>query len=185
MNRRQFFTVATSALVSLRIANQNALAKLEYVAAATPVSSPEASFELEDLSQLEGFYLGVLLTWLEMLEDSIDALYLGIELIEADEISREASAALLMPLGVWKQLAIDSQRFTGPGQFEAASEHAKNALDHLGSSAEIISKGIVEQNAMAITLGTEHINLGTEHIGLLIDSLPFARPRRQQILSDA
>lgn len=183
MNRRQLISAAVPSLGVLFATNRLALAKMKNVA--TPIASenPKPEIVLEDYSHEEALYLGTLLTWLELLEDSLDGMYEGIDALEDDSESSEAQAMLLMPLGVWKSLPQDAQKFDGPEVFALVQEYAVNAFTHLGSAADIISTGVVAVNPTALHLGTEHIYLANDEIGKLMAALPFERPRRDEFFS--
>ncbi len=180
MNRRQIITSTLPSLGMLLATNRLALAKMQELATPDARDRSKPEIELTDYSHEQSIYLGVLMTWLEILEDSIDALYQGIDAVEVEPESEAAKATMLMPLGVWKFLARDVEKFEGPEVFAFVQHYATSALSHLGSAADIISTGLLAGSATAITLGTEHINLATEDIGKLMAAMPFARPRRDQ-----
>lgn len=182
MNRRQLFSATSASLGLLLVSNRLALSRLQYLATPTAEYEDKPQFFFDDYSPRETMYLGVLLTWLELLEDTIDTLYEGIDAVDVDPDSDEAKAMMLMPLGVWRHLTVDTARITAPESFEVVQEHTLSAFSHLGSAADIISTGVINGNATAITLGTEHINMATEHVGGLVAALPFGRPRRADIL---
>lgn len=180
MNRRQLFTATVPSLGLLLANNRLALARMQGLATPDATDRTKPDIELDEYSREEALYLGALMTWLEMLEDSLDAMYEGIDAVEADAESGSAQAMMLMPLGVWKHLSIDTQRFEGPLSFSLVHHYAVSALAHLGDAAEIISTGVVSSSSTAITLGTEHIHMASDEIGKLMDALPFERPRREE-----
>ena len=180
MNRRQLITATLPSLGLLLANNRLALARLQGLATPDATDRSKPGIELDDYSHEEAIYLGALMTWLEMLEDSLDAMYKGIDAVEADAESGSAQAMMLMPLGVWKHLSLDAQKFEGPLAFSLVHQYTVSALMHLDSAAEIISTGVVASSGTAITLGTEHIHMASDEIGKLMDALPFKRPRREE-----
>lgn len=162
--------------------NQQALARLQQLATPAAETDSKPEFSIDDFTAPEAIYLGTLFTWLELLEDTIDALTPAIESLDRDPNSGEAKAQVLMPLGVWTHLSADTHKVPAPAAFEAAHDHAQNLFDHLGTAAEIISTGVVSGNPMAITLGSEHIYIATDHVGALMDEIPFKRPTRSEII---
>lgn len=178
MNRRQLITAVVPSLGLLVANNRLALARMQELATPGAADDSKPDIVLEEYSREEALYLGALTTWLELLEDSIDSMYEGLEALEEDPESRSAMAMMLMPLGVWRHLSLDAQKFEGPLAFSLVHHYAISALSHLGDAAEIISTGVIASSPTAITLGTEHINMATEAIGKLMAALPFERPRR-------
>ena len=178
MNRRHFIAASIPALGALLQTNRAAIASLQ------EISTPDTSFrskralDIHDYTHEEAVYLGALFTWLEMLEDSIDALSPAMDAIVEDPDSDEAKAAIYLPLGVWTFTAMDTQKFEGPETFALVHHYAIETFANLAGAADVISKGLAVGNATAIMLGTEHINLATESVAKLNDALPFRRPRR-------
>ena len=182
MNRRTFLTSTAASMTMLAAANKDALARMQYISTSTPTST---SLDIEEYSPLESLYLGVLFTWLELLDDTLDDLQEAISQMEDEHYSERAKAAMLLPLGLWRHVARDTTKFGGPELFVEAHQHTVAAFDHLGAAAEIFVSGVIEENAPAITLGTELINMASEEIGLMIDALPFARPNRDKLLPES
>lgn len=180
MNRRQLITATLPSLGLLLANNRLALARVQEMATPGAAGRSKPEIELVDYSHEEAVYLGTLTTWLEMLEDSNADMYDAIDGVIEDPESRNAMAAILLPLGVWSYLGQDAQKFEGPLAFSLVQHYAVSALTHLGSAADIISAGVVSTSATAVTLGTEHINLAAEDIGKLMAALPFERPRRSE-----
>lgn len=181
MNRRQLISAAIPSLGILLAKNRLALAQVQDLATPDTADESKPEIVLEDYTHVESVYLGALTTWLEMLQDSIDDMYDGIDSLIEEPDSSNAQAGLLLPLGVWKYLALDAQKFDGPEVFSLVQHYAVSALTHLGNAAEIVSNGVVSGSATAVTLGTEHINMASEEIGKLVAALPFSRPRRAEI----
>lgn len=182
MNRRQLLSSAGASLGALAAVNANALATLRLQTEHPSQGADKPVFDIDDHSLAASMYLGGLFTWLELLEDTLDALYDAIDEMTDDPESLRAKASMLMPLGVWMYLAADTQKFNPPEVFHLAHEHAADAFSELNNAADIIATGVISGSATAITLGTEHINLAAEHIGLLISELLFERPHRVEVL---
>lgn len=183
MNRRHLITATLPSLGTLLATNRLALASMQEIATPVGTEQSKPEIELHDYTHEEALYLGALLTWLELLEDANEVMYEGIDAVTEAPTSPGAMATILMPLGVWKHLALDAQKFEGPLSFSLVHHYAVSALTHLGSAADIISTGVVASSPTAITLGTEHINLAADDIGKLMAALPFERPRRDEFFS--
>ncbi len=183
MNRRQLLAGTVSSLGLLLANNRLALARMQGIATPDVADRSKPGIILQDHSHEEALYLGALTTWLELLEDANEVMYEGIDAVTEAPTSPGAMATILMPLGVWKHLALDAQKFEGPLSFSLVHHYAVSALTHLGSAADIISTGVVASSPTAITLGTEHINLAADDIGKLMAALPFERPRRNEFFS--
>lgn len=182
MNRRTFIASTATSLTALMAANTDALARMQYMSTPTPANT---SLDIDEYSPIESLYLGVLFTWLELLDDTLDDLQEAIAHMEDESYSDRAKAAMLLPLGLWRKVARDTTKFGAPELFELAHVHTVAAFGHLGAAAEIFVSGVIEENAPAITLGTELINMASEEIGLMIDALPFSRPNREKLLPKA
>lgn len=180
MNRRLLLTSTVPAIGLLLANSRLALARMKDFSTPDPTDQDKPAIVLDEYSHDEALYLGALTTWLELLEGSLDPMYEGIEAMEENPDSSQAKAMVLMPLGVWKHLPLDAEKFEGPEVFALAHTYAVRALTHLGSAAEIIATGVVSNSPTAITLGTEHINLASDEIGKLMAALPFERPRREE-----
>ena len=182
MNRRQLLANTGVALGALVATNNAALAALRAQADSTPNADDKPDIVLADYSPEEALYLGALFTWLELLKATIDELYVSIDALEAEPDSMDAKAAILMHLGVWSHLRVDTQKFDAPGVFATTHPHVTDTFRELGHAADVISTGVVVESPTAVTLGTAHIEAAAEHVGQLIGSLPFNRPTRSEVL---
>lgn len=182
MNRREAITVSAASISALLASSRSAIARLQYLGTPAPDDESKPAFTYDDHSPVETLYLGTLFTWLELLEATVDALGPAIEDVEADMASEAAKASMLMPLGVWIHLAADSQLTPAPALFAVAHAHVQDAFAHLGTAAEIISKGLISESATAISMGSGEIYLANDHVGALMDALPFERPKRHEII---
>ena len=107
MNRRQLLAGTVSSLGLLLANNRLALARMQGIATPDVADRSKPGIILQDHSHEEALYLGALTTWLELLEDANEVMYDGIDAVTEAPTSPGAMATILMPLGVWKHLALD------------------------------------------------------------------------------